>query len=381
MSSQPLPTAFAPAERATSAELDTQREIFEKLYMLSDLMRGVPDVFVVLNAQRQIVFANQAIFQQLGVEDRAALIGKRPGEALDCVHAAESDGGCGTTEFCRECGAVRAILNSQGGHESVQECRIIRHNGDALDLRVTATPVTLQDQNFSLFAVTDISHEKRRRVLERLFFHDVLNTAGGMLGIAEILRDASPEELDELKGIVFDLSERLVDEIKSQQVLSAAEGGDLAIMPQSIHTQELLAETVHVYAHHEVAHNRSLRIDPAAASVRFTNDYNLARRVVGNMVKNALEASAPGETVTISAARQGDEVWLSVHNPKVMPRPVQLQIFQRSFSTKGAGRGLGTYSIKLFSERFMHGRVFFTSTPEAGTTFTAAYPVEWQAAV
>ena len=102
---------------------------------------------------------------------------------------------------------------------------------------MTATPVTLQDQNFSLFAVTDISHEKRRRVLERLFFHDVLNTAGGMLGIAEILRDASPEELDELKGIVFDLSERLVDEIKSQQVLSAAEGGDLAIMPQSIHTQ------------------------------------------------------------------------------------------------------------------------------------------------
>ena len=111
------------------------------------------------------------------------------------------------------------------------------------------------------------------------------------------------------------------------------------------------------------------------------DSYNLARRVMGNMVKNALEASAPGETVTISAARQGDEVWLSVHNPKVMPRPVQLQIFQRSFSTKGAGRGLGTYSIKLFSERFMHGRVFFTSTPEAGTTFTAAYPVEWQAAV
>ena len=62
-----------------------------------------------------------------------------------------------------------------------------------------------------------------------------------------------------------------------------------------------------------------------------------------------------------------------------MPRPVQLQVFQRSFSTKGAGRGLGTYSIKLFSERFMRGRVFFTSTPEAGTTFTAAYPVEWQA--
>jgi signal transduction histidine kinase len=380
MSSQPLPTAFAPAERATLTELGAQRAIFEQLYLFSDLMAGVPDAFVVLNRYRQIVFANQAIFRQLGIEDRSMLIGQRPGEALNCVRAGESEGGCGTTEFCRECGAVRAILTSQRGLESVQECRIILQNGDALDLRVTATPVTLHDEQFSLFAVTDISHEKRRRVLERLFFHDILNTAGGMLGIAEILSDATPDELDELKSMVLDLSERLVDEIKSQQVLSAAEGGDLAVAPQPIDTQALLQETVQVYMHHEAAHGRHLCIDPAAARVQFTNDYNLARRVVGNMVKNALEASAPGDTVTLSALRCGDVVQLSVHNPKDMSRSVQLQIFQRSFSTKGVGRGLGTYSIKLFTERFMHGRVFFSSTPETGTTFVVAYPVTWPTA-
>ncbi len=374
---QSLPTAFAPAERATDQELAQDRSYFEQFYALSDVMAGVPDVFVVLNRQRQIVFANRAMLQVFGVESGSQVYGLRPGEAVDCVHASEEAGGCGTTEFCRECGAAKAILTSLSGRESVQECRIVRRNGDALDLRATATPITLDGQQFSLFSLADISHEKRRRVLERLFFHDVLNTAGGMLGIAELLNDSSPDELEELKEIVLDLSKRLVDEIKAQQTLSAAENGELAISPQPCAALELLHNTVEVYEHHEVAHNRTLRIDPAAEQITFVNDCNLARRVVGNMVKNALEASAPGETVTLSAARVGDEVWLSVHNPRPMPRSVQLQIFQRSFSTKGTGRGLGTYSIKLFTERFMHGRVWFDSTPESGTTFTAAYPITW----
>ena len=377
MGNSPLPTAFAPAERATDQELDEARQFFEKLYALSDVMAGVPELFVVLNPQRQIVFANRTMLRLFGAEQGSQIYGQRPGEAVGCIHATEETGGCGTTEFCRECGAARAILNSLGGKESVQECRIVLCNGDALDLRASATPIMLEDQQFSLFALSDISHEKRRRVLERLFFHDVLNTAGGMLGIAEILRDASADELDELKTIVIDLSERLVDEIKAQQILSAAENGDLAVSPRPIEALALLRATVDTYTHHEAVQGRYLSLDPMAENVRFVNDPILVRRVLGNMVKNALEACAPGETVTLSAVRHGAEVWFSVHNPKAMPRSVQLQIFQRSFSTKGVGRGLGTYSIKLFTERFMHGRAFFTSTPEEGTLFVAAYPLEW----
>ena len=57
------------------------------------------------------------------------------------------------------------------------------------------------------------------------------------------------------------------------------------------------------------------------------------------------------------------------------PREVQLQVFQRSFSTKGENRGLGTYSIRLLTERYLKGQVSFTSSPETGTIFTAAYPL------
>lgn len=71
----------------------------------------------------------------------------------------------------------------------------------------------------------------------------------------------------------------------------------------------------------------------------------------------------------------GERVWFEVHNDSFIPREIQLQVFQRSFSTKGEGRGLGTYSIKLLTERYLNGSVEFESSIESGTTFRVVYPL------
>jgi len=47
----------------------------------------------------------------------------------------------------------------------------------------------------------------------------------------------------------------------------------------------------------------------------------------------------------------------------------QLQVFNRSFSTKGKNRGLGTYGAKLLTERYMGGKISFASHEGEGTTF------------
>ena len=98
--------------------------------------------------------------------------------------------------------------------------------------------------------------------------------------------------------------------------------------------------------------------------------------VLGNLTKNALEATEAGETVTLSAAEEGDDIAFTVHNPAVMPPDIQKQIFQRSFSTKGGtGRGIGTHSVKLLTERYLKGTVSFTSQESAGTEFCVTIPV------
>jgi signal transduction histidine kinase len=69
-------------------------------------------------------------------------------------------------------------------------------------------------------------------------------------------------------------------------------------------------------------------------------------------------------------------VRFEVHNSSYMPDDVQTQVFQRSFSTKGGGRGLGTYSVKLLTQRYLQGRVGFQSDRCEGTTFWVDLPRE-----
>ncbi len=125
---------------------------------------------------------------------------------------------------------------------------------------------------------------------------------------------------------------------------------------------------------HEVASSRFIVIHPGAEEFTFSSDETLLMRVIGNMTKNALEAIKSGETITLSCSKKDDKIRFSVQNPGEMPQEAKLQVFQRSFSTKGSGRGLGTYSIKLLGEQYLNGKVGFTSSSEEGTIFFGDFP-------
>ncbi len=376
MPSEELPTAFAPAARESHARVAEQSEEFRDSVLLRRIVDASPEVLVVLNDKRQVIYANRSLIEAVGVSCEDDICGLRPGEVLHCAHADESPGGCGTTEFCSMCGAVRAIMEALGGRESTEECRIAAGNGESMDLRVRATPLVISGSTFVVFAVVDISNEKRRKALERIFFHDILNTAGGLRGMTYLLRDADPAELGELQETVYRLSGRLIDEIQAQKELTAAENNELQPHKEPLEALELVRDLVDLYSCHEVAQGKAVRLDPRAETVTVRTDRALMGRTIGNMIKNALEASAEGDTVTVSCRPAGDQALFEVHNPTFMPRNVQLQVFQRSYTTKGSGRGLGTYSMKLLVERYLGGAVGFTSTEEGGTTFRVSLPLQ-----
>lgn len=371
-----LPTEYAPAERASREEILSQAQKFPQIPLLNSFISSIFDIVLVLNKERQIVLANENLCRFVGASDPNSFLGLRPGEALRCIHAAESIGGCGTTEACRTCGEVNAILESQRGKVSIQECRIMRDNVfDPLDLKVYASPLRINGHQFTIYAVTDISHEKRRRALERIFFHDVLNTAGGLFGFVELLRNSDASETQELKDPLLELSQELVEEIKAQRDLVAAENNELSIDFVPAKSLDVMQAIRDLYTNHEVAHSRSIQIDSTSTDIEFLTDPTLLRRVIGNMVKNGLEASGDNETVTLACSLNHTGIDFLVHNPRFMPRPIQLQVFQRSFSTKGSNRGLGTYSMKLLGERYLGGKVSFESSPDNGTTFKIWLPL------
>lgn len=376
MNREKTTTVFAPAERAADSEIARQARLFAGLPHLPTLFDAVSAVVFIVNAQRQIVFANDACARLLGVKDAASVYGMRPGEAVQCEHAEEMPGGCGTSEPCKVCGAVNAVLASQRGRRDTRECRITRKNdGEALDLLVWATPLSLDGETFSIVALADISHEKRRRALERIFFHDILNAVGAVQGMAAVLREVGAQEMEEFRERIYQLARNLEEEIEWHRALTQAENNELEPKRMALSSREVLRELVHTFSNHPIANQRHVVLDPQTGDSTFISDPVLIRRILGNLIKNALEAAEPGQTVTLRSEIEEDTVTFAVHNAAFMPRDVQLQIFQRSFSTKGTGRGLGTYSVKLLSERYLGGNVRFTTSPDEGTTFFARYPL------
>lgn len=392
-----LPTAFAPAERASNDEVQRQHLKLQGLPFVCDFLDAMPNMAVVLNADRQIVLMNRAFREFLGAGDPEveavgqrrevfealvySALGKRPGEAVGCIHAAETDGGCGTTKFCRNCGAARAIVNSQKWRGlDVQECRLTVGNGDrvetSVDFRVWAQSLDVEGEWFTVFSLIDISHEKRREALERIFYHDVMNTAGGVQGLSEMMAQGQlpTEGLHEALGIMSQSADQLVEEIDAQRALSAAESGDLEVTPRVLHSMELIRRVLNVLRTSSAGRGRELHVESATQPFEFTSDPVLVRRVLVNLAKNALEAVPVGGVVTVGARREADAVVFTVHNATVMPPDVQQQVFQRSYSTKGAGRGLGTYSIRLLTRHYLGGQVSFVSNDDEGTVFTVRLP-------
>ncbi len=371
-----LATEFAPAERASREEILTQARRLPQIPLLHSLISSVFDMVLVLNKERQIILANDKFCRFVGARDPGTFLGQRFGEALQCVHAQETPGGCGTSEFCRACGAIGAILSSQLGNVSGQEWHLTRREiVEPLDLRVYASPLRENEYQFTIFAVSDISHEKRRRALERIFFHDVLNTAGGLRGFVELLRHSDSSDAEELKTPILELAQQLVEEIKAQRDLVAAENNELSITFVPTKSAAFMQEIRDAYKNHDAARFKNIEVDPDAADVEFLTDPTLLRRVIGNMVKNGLESSGENETVRLTCVSSKTGIEFLVHSPRYMPRHIQLQVFQRSFSTKGQNRGLGTYSMKLLGEQYLRGKVTFTSFPEVGTTFKIWLPL------
>jgi signal transduction histidine kinase len=96
-------------------------------------------------------------------------------------------------------------------------------------------------------------------------------------------------------------------------------------------------------------------------------------RILSNLIKNSLEAVRDNETVSVGMKRQGDCIMLWVHGPNFIPKKTQLQMFKRFFSTKGNDRGLGLYSVRLLTEKYLKGTVDFKTSEEQGTTFTVTW--------
>lgn len=377
---EPRTTWFLEPDRDEATRLRSQVALAEASPLIEAILRTGAGAMAVLNQRRQVVALNSGYLQLVGVPEPEGILGLRLGEAVRCVHAKDQlPGGCGTGPACRTCGAAISILVAleQGGPAERSCALTVERDGALVDaeFRVRSQAIEIPPERFILLSLVDVSAERRREALERAFFHEVSSELLGIVGACDAMDGASPEELAIAAADAREIAGGLVQELKLQRCLMAAVPTAYEPAIARIPLGGIVEGLERLARRHPAAAGRRLRVSGNADGALVETDPFLVQRVVANMLVNAFEASPPGGEVALAVEAGVREIAFRVWNRGTIPVGVAPRIFQRYFTTrKEAGRGQGTFVMKHFGEKVLHGRVGFTSTAAAGTTFELVIP-------
>ena len=363
-------------------EKTSQAEILRKYHIIVDkkdlliFLNSIASYIIVLDMNRQTVYANRLLLELTGIPDVQEALGRRIGELFDCQHAFEAKG-CGESPYCDACCAARSVLDcSKTGVETTVDCSITNCQMNTFDLRVHCAHAGIYGEEFIICSLFNISNEKRQGMMEGIFYHDIMNTINGINGIALVLPMMEPDKQANYFSFLSRLTQLLVDDMLSCRLLNMAEKNEYTVTQHQISSLDFIREEVEKYRKMASLEAKEIQITDISENNDLITDKILLSCVLGNMIKNALKAEPAGALIKVSVLMNDNGfLSISVHNDTVIPEIDKLQVFNRSFSTKNDKRGIGTYAMKLFTEKYLKGTISFESQEGKGTTFTVQIPV------
>jgi heavy metal sensor kinase len=233
------------------------------------------------------------------------------------------------------------------------------------------------------------SFERQRRFMADAS-HELRTPVAILRGESEVAlsKEArSAEEYRESLGVLHQESERLTHIVEDLFTLTRADAGQYPLQTRDFYFDELIAECVHSARTLALAKNISLNFEGASESPIHA-DESLVRRMILNLLDNAIKYTPPGGRVKVSCQRVGNEYALSIKDTGAgIPAELQPRIFERFFrvdkarsrSESDGGAGLGL-SISRWIAEAHQGRLELTCSDSTGSTFTAYLPAAQAAA-
>ncbi len=132
----------------------------------------------------------------------------------------------------------------------------------------------------------------------------------------------------------------------------------------------LISDVVKLYPHHTILLDLSPEIPPLQL------DEDRIRRVLINLIENAIQSGAGENPVEIFTAKTNDFIELTVRDHGGgIPEKIREKIFEPYFTTKKSGVGLGLAITRKMVEEH-GGAIHVDSKPGKGTTFTIRLPIQ-----
>ena len=192
----------------------------------------------------------------------------------------------------------------------------------------------------------------------------------------------SLEEYRESLGVLHHEAERLTHIVEDLFTLTRADAGQYRLQPRDFYLDELVSECVHSARTLALPKKISLNFEEASESP-IPADESLLRRMILNLLDNAIKYTPVGGRVNVTSRRDGDAYVLSVTDTGGgIPADLQPRIFERFFradkarsraENDGGGAGLGL-SISRWIAEAHNGRLELSRSDVSGSTFTAYLP-------
>lgn len=229
------------------------------------------------------------------------------------------------------------------------------------------------------------SFERQRRFMADAS-HELRTPVAILRGEAEVALSQQARSLEEYReslGVLHHEAERLTHIVEDLFTLTRADAGQYPLQPHDFYFEELVGECLHSARTLALAKKISLNFEEAPESP-IRADESLLRRMILNLLDNAIKYTPEGGHVTVTCRRAADEYILSITDTGAgIPADLQPRIFERFFradkarsrsENDGGGAGLGL-SISRWIAEAHHGRLELTRSDSRGSTFTAYLPV------
>jgi len=247
------------------------------------------------------------------------------------------------------------------------------------------------DSNTSgrLLVLHDVTEE---RLLERLrqdlihtMVHDLRTPLTGIFGSLRLLKMNAHKSLTEsqqqLLAIADNSTQRMLNLVNAILDIYRLENGQMPIHWESLPLKELTAGVIEAQSALAAEHQVTLECTVPADLPPAYGDCNLLRRVIENLVGNAVKFTPAGGRIKISArldeSEEEPQLRVSISDTGAgIPPEIRERLFQK-FTTgqqaqRGSGLGLAFCKMTLEAHR---QRIWVEHTGPEGTTFTFSLPL------
>nr|MBS0037506.1 HAMP domain-containing histidine kinase [Saprospiraceae bacterium] len=231
------------------------------------------------------------------------------------------------------------------------------------------------NESVKLLAITE--REVAWREMAKQVAHEIKNPLTPMKLSIQHLQFASGRDRGDIKPLIDRTSATLIEQIDNLSRI-ASEFSNFAKMPEAQNEKVNLNDVVR--SAHDLFRNRedmNIELVLPIDDIYVFADKNYLIRVLTNLMKNSLQAIPMDRRgkITIKLHRKREVVLIQVEdNGTGIPEEMQDKVFKPNFTSKNSGTGLGLAISQNIVEAF-HGRIFFETVPDEGTSFFVELPL------